>query len=471
MPSKKSIKYQGKVKWFSADLGYGFISRNDTEQDIFVHFTGIIGDGYKSLEKGNVVEFEIIDAIRGPQAVNVAKLETQLKSSDAKETKYNKDVLQRAVEAIRNLISVFNIASKRTFTFLLLGRTGVGKSSTVNTLLGEKVAETGDFEATTFEVKYYKSRIKDVKYTIVDTPGLCDDREDKGNDIAYLKKIRSKVKQIDSVWFATPLSEKRVRSDEKYGIKVISEQFGIEIWEHAVIVFTFSDYITREEYSRTLQTRTELLRKEIAKYTGKEVASRIPSVASSNIKQTNPDGQLWLGELYTKVFKRMSSNGALPFFLLTAPRIEKKTYEEIKKKAPALKVSQERKKAFSEILKLLRKQEAKRETKKDEVEILIGEPIDETSYQIKKNVSQPATQSTSTSIQIHNPAPIILSESQRQEIKEHINTEIKKEIDARVILDLAVVGTAVGAFGGPIGSVIGGLAGAAIGVFAWLTKK
>ncbi|XID90999.1 cold-shock protein [Paenibacillaceae bacterium WGS1546] len=64
---------QGKVKWFNAEKGYGFI---ETEQggDVFVHFSAIQMDGYKSLEEGQTVEFDIVQGARGPQAANVIKL-------------------------------------------------------------------------------------------------------------------------------------------------------------------------------------------------------------------------------------------------------------------------------------------------------------------------------------------------------------------------------------------------------------
>ena len=64
---------QGKVKWFNAEKGFGFIER-DGGDDVFVHFSAIQHDGYKSLEEGQKVEFEIVDGARGPQAANVVKL-------------------------------------------------------------------------------------------------------------------------------------------------------------------------------------------------------------------------------------------------------------------------------------------------------------------------------------------------------------------------------------------------------------
>lgn len=61
----------GTVKWFSRVKGYGFIQPDGSTKDIFVHFTAIIGDGYRNLEEGQRVIFEIEDTGKGPQAVNV----------------------------------------------------------------------------------------------------------------------------------------------------------------------------------------------------------------------------------------------------------------------------------------------------------------------------------------------------------------------------------------------------------------
>ena len=63
----------GKVKWFNNAKGYGFIER-DGGSDVFVHYSAIQGDGFRSLEEGQAVEFEIVDGPKGPQAGNVTKI-------------------------------------------------------------------------------------------------------------------------------------------------------------------------------------------------------------------------------------------------------------------------------------------------------------------------------------------------------------------------------------------------------------
>lgn len=63
---------QGKVKWFNDKKGFGFIAQ-EGGRDVFVHFSNVKGDGYKSLVEGQEVEFEIVDGPKGPQAVNVVK--------------------------------------------------------------------------------------------------------------------------------------------------------------------------------------------------------------------------------------------------------------------------------------------------------------------------------------------------------------------------------------------------------------
>ncbi|MEW8972472.1 MAG: cold-shock protein CspD [Mesobacillus sp.] len=64
---------RGKVKWFNSEKGFGFIEREGGE-DVFVHFSAIQTEGYKTLEEGQEVSFEVVEGARGPQASNVTKL-------------------------------------------------------------------------------------------------------------------------------------------------------------------------------------------------------------------------------------------------------------------------------------------------------------------------------------------------------------------------------------------------------------
>lgn len=69
---EEQIMLQGKVKWFNAEKGFGFIEV-EGQDDVFVHFSAIQGEGFKSLEEGQTVTFEVEQGARGPQATNVQK--------------------------------------------------------------------------------------------------------------------------------------------------------------------------------------------------------------------------------------------------------------------------------------------------------------------------------------------------------------------------------------------------------------
>jgi cold shock protein len=65
---------EGTVKWFSNEKGYGFIERGNGEADVFVHFSAIAGEGYKSLTEGQRVTFDVVQGDKGLQAANVSAL-------------------------------------------------------------------------------------------------------------------------------------------------------------------------------------------------------------------------------------------------------------------------------------------------------------------------------------------------------------------------------------------------------------
>ena len=72
-PMKEDIVADGIVKWFNSEKGYGFITTNDGK-DVFVHYTAIPGEGYRTLTPGDKVEFELVISRKGPQARNVLSM-------------------------------------------------------------------------------------------------------------------------------------------------------------------------------------------------------------------------------------------------------------------------------------------------------------------------------------------------------------------------------------------------------------
>lgn len=235
--------------------------------------------------------------------------------------------IDKAKAVLSSFVEKLQLARGKKFVFLLVGRTRVGKSSTVNSLMGKPIAQVGHYEPTTMGVESYESEISGIDFTVIDTPGLCDDIEEEENDEKYLKMMRSKITQIDSIWFVSRLDETRVTANEKRGIKLISNAFTPKVWEHAVIIFTYANSVGKARYREALEKRTELIKKEIAKYANAEVADSIPSVAVDNTSKTTPDGEEWLGELYTKVFVRISERGILPFLMATADSIKPPRFE------------------------------------------------------------------------------------------------------------------------------------------------
>jgi hypothetical protein len=217
--------------------------------------------------------------------------------------------------------SKFGPAQNENFTFLLVGRTGVGKSSSVNSLMDKEVAKVGDYVPTTMTIESFENEAFGMKFTIVDTPGLCDDLEEEGKDDIYLEKIRAQVPKIDCLWFVTRLDDTRVSSDEKRAIRLIPAGCGKDIWERAIIVFTYANAVSKEKYEEAVQKRTELIRLEIARWTNTSIAAKIPSVAIDNKTRMTPDEKEWLGDLYVTVFTRISDHGFLPFVLATAERL------------------------------------------------------------------------------------------------------------------------------------------------------
>lgn len=325
------------------------------------------------------------------------------------------------------------IDSKESITFLLIGRTGVGKSSTINSLVGSEVAASGKFEATTKDVEVFESIHEGVKYKIIDTPGLCDDLPEVGNDDLYLEKIKEHIDKIDIVWFVSELDATRVSSDEKRGIKLITNAFGGGIWSKSVIIFTYSDRVDKTEFDLYLKERSRIVKAEISNYAPTQV-SDIPCVAVSNKSPILPNGKKWIGELFTQVFLRFSDDGAFSFLkslekdlggVVGGKKLSKEELERGgKEEKPQLKESKGEKNS-GKTKEKVKKEKAKAKKEKPRIEI---------------------------------------DEAQKEKIKDSLVKRVLSAASAG-----AALGAKIGGSWGPVGTAVGGAVGAVIGgTIGWL---
>jgi GTP-binding protein EngB required for normal cell division len=231
-----------------------------------------------------------------------------------------------------------------------VGRTGVGKSSTINSLIGKEVSRVGHFQATTKAMKGHETEIQGIPFVVIDTPGLT---ENKSTDLDYLADIHKEITQIDCLWFVTSLlREARFEESERETIRLISETFGAEVWKWSILVFTFADRVRSDQYEERLSRWTDLLRKEIAGHTDSNIAKNIPAIAVANGENEplpTPDGKAWLDELYTQVFLRISSIAAIPFYLAAGSKTSSKMMAISATEKPVVQHSQDLSIAFEKI--------------------------------------------------------------------------------------------------------------------------
>lgn len=125
--------------------------------------------------------------------------------------------------------------------FVLAGRTGVGKSSFVNSAFDGQLAKTDPFEACTKIVEYYANTTEYGEICLIDTPGLADEEEGR-NDEVYLTMVQNRIKGItlEAFIYVTPLKETRFRTDDEASLRKITAKLGPAIWSSSWLVFTFA---------------------------------------------------------------------------------------------------------------------------------------------------------------------------------------------------------------------------------------
>ena len=210
-------------------------------------------------------------------------------------------------------------ARRGKFTFLLVGHAGAGRANPVNALLGEEIVPGDEPKHDTLQVITYKQ--KDDKYSIIDTPGLCDRPAEYRKDYVYVARLEDGAPRFDGLWFVTPLLEVGLTDGEKRAIELITRAYGRDAWRYSLIVLTYAQTL-EQGYQRIYQEKMECVRQEIARLTGAEIAAEIPAVGVASSARIVPDCKEWLSELYLAVSMRMSDQGYLSFLLTTARRLK-----------------------------------------------------------------------------------------------------------------------------------------------------
>jgi len=224
---------------------------------------------------------------------------------------------------------------------------------------------------------------------------------------------------------------------KRHSVKLIAEAFGKKIWNNSIIVFTFANSIRPNiPFNVALEKKTNLIRKEIEKFSTSAIAKNIPSVAVDNTSETLQNGNLWLGELYTTVLERMSKDGVIPYLMALGEEISFPTT-----------VPQHQSNSNS-----------------------TNNSSNDSSRSNNNYSNKSWNNSSNSSSARTNKNQYQAQQSKRIKLNKDQARRVAKTIDASVIPGAAIVGASIGSAFGPAGAAVGGAIGFVVCCIAWWGK-
>ena len=239
-------------------------------------------------------------------------------------------------ESVQKLIDESN-----SLSILFTGKTGVGKSSLANALVGSEVSPEGEsLDPKTLEVTSLTTKIEGVDVTIWDSPGLQDGTR---NEAQYLENMAEKCKELDLVLYCSRMDDTRIRQEDHQAIQTLTKAFGETIWNNAVFTLTFANMVKQrvrgreltpheqQKYFELRHSQWETKLREAVEKSGvsHSIASTIPVVPVGYITDLNlPSCKNWLKEFWLTCLKRINKRAKLALIKSNLQRLKPRSADD-----------------------------------------------------------------------------------------------------------------------------------------------